>query len=80
MPFLIRFYATQQTASAPTGGLYTSTRISEDLISRNSNQSIFTEERKVDLIKTHHCLEERVGREDSLLNSGHKKILFYLLV
>ena len=65
MSLLVRFYRTEQTANAPTWGLF--------LISRNSNQSIFTEERKDDLLRTHHCLEEGVEREDSHFNSGHKE-------
>lgn len=70
---MIRFYTTQQTASAPTGGLYTSTLTSEVLVSRNSNQYIFTKETKEDLLRNYHCLEEGVEREDSLFNNGHKK-------
>jgi len=66
VPFLIRFCTTQQTASAPIGGLYTSTHFSEGLISRNSKQCIFTEETEEDLLRTHHCLEEGVEQEDSL--------------
>jgi len=71
MSLLVRFYRTEQTANAPTWGLF--------LISRNSNQSIFTEERKDDLLRTHHCLEEGVEREDSHFNSGHKEDIFICL-